>query len=337
MPSSGPCSPSCPNHLATQDGNVAIRAGGAAWRKKLSYLASSRRAISAVPVAQAKSGFRLGGVVVNMHGGSVPGRRAKTKGYDYYRVRSVERALGILDLFTRERPHWTLADIDGTLGMHRSTVHRLVLTLERQRYLRRDATGNSYSLAVKPITLGAVALESLEFRKVVRPHLERLCLATGQTVDLGVLEDGDVVYLDEVMDAARGQFRHPAGTKAPAHGTALGKVLLAALPTHTQREILSRKPLRRYTSHTVTDVETLLKSVKEVGERGYALDLGEYEYLVSSVAAPIRDPSGAVIAALSLLMIGPDLSEETLARYISQVVSTAAEASSDSALVSTDR
>jgi len=251
------------------------------------------------------------------------------KDYEYFRIRAVERAAELLDLFTLEHPRRTLAELANGLNVHRSTVHRLVLTLEKLRYLRRDPAGNTYGLGLKPLILGTVALNGLEFRKVVRPHLERLNLTTGQTVHLAVLDDGDVVYVDKIEKESLIRLYSEVGRRAPAHCTALGRVLLASLPRATVRDILSRRPLRRYTPRTLTDVEGLLRCIERAGQEGYSLDLGEHEHLVQCVAAAVRDHSGAVAAAMSLTVIAPELTTEELDRYLAAVRTSAAEASAD--------
>ncbi len=251
------------------------------------------------------------------------------KDYDYYRIRAVERAAQLLELFTLEHPRRSLAELADGLGVHRSTVHRLVLTLEKLRYLKRDTASNTYSLGLKPLILGSVALKGLEFRQVVRPHLERLHMTTHQTVHLGALDDGDVVYVDKIEKESLIRLYSEIGRRAPAHCTALGRVLLASLPKAAVREILTRHPLRRYTPRTITDAESLLRCIERVAQDGYALDLGEHEHLVQCVAAPIRDHTGAVVAALSLTVISPGLTTEELDGYLAAIRQVALEASAD--------
>jgi IclR family KDG regulon transcriptional repressor len=227
---------------------------------------------------------------------------------DYFRIHSVKKALQILKLFTREQPYLRLTAIAEQTGIHKSTVHRLVRTLEEHGFLRWDPETGTYCLGLVLIELSDVVLSNLDIRKQARPHMEHLRVTTGQTVHLGVLQDGEVLYVDKVEGTGSIRLYSQVGRKVPSHCTALGKALLAFLPESSVAHIVGNgRSMQRYTQNTITQLPRLLEELKQVRILGYAADREEHEPLVHCVAAPIRDHSGSVIAAISMTMIGASI------------------------------
>ncbi len=249
--------------------------------------------------------------------------------YEYYRVRAVERALDLLGIFARGQPELTLAQMAERMNLHKSTVHRLALTLEKAGFLRRNVNTGSYALGLKLLELGAAVLNGLELRSQARPHLERLRRDTGHTVHLGILDAGEVVYIDKIEGNTPVRIYSQVGRRAPAHCTGLGKALLAFQPSSVVREVAATRGLRRYTPETIVSVPQLLSELERIRERGYAVDMAEHEPLVHCVAAAIRDHTSRVIAAVSLTVIVPSLSVVEVERYASAVASAAQAISRD--------
>lgn len=233
-----------------------------------------------------------------------------------YRIKSVEKAIRLLMLFTVKSPSLTLNQLSEGLGVHRSTAYRIAMTLVEEGFLRWSAERGTYSLGLKILELSSVLINSLELRFHARPHLERLRHDTGETVHLAVLEQGEVVYIDK-LDAARGiQLYSGVGKKTPCHCTALGKVLLAGLPESKVRSILEDKGMKSFTPNTLVSVRSFLAHLERVRRDDFALDLEEHEQLIYCVAVPIRDHSRKTIAALSITLIFKEFSEEMMDRYI---------------------
>jgi len=254
---------------------------------------------------------------------------AQKRDYSYYRVRAVEKALSILGLFTLEQPELRVVDMAARLRTNKSTVHRMVLTLERAGYLRRNPTSGTYSLGLRIVELGAVAVSNLEVRQQARPHLERLQGDTGLTVHMAVLDGPDIVYVEKLEGRAGVRLFSSVGRRAPAHCTALGKVLLAYLPREAARDLLCSRPLRPHTRRTMIDPLEILAHLEVVRQRGYAIDMQEHQELVHCVAAPVFDHTGTVIAAISMTLIGSDFREEQLHEYARRVADAAAAVSRD--------
>lgn len=243
--------------------------------------------------------------------------------YSYYRIRAVEKALSILELFSVEEPELRIVDMAAKLDPHKSTIHRMVLTLERAGYLRRNPQHGTYSLGLRLVELGALALSSLELGYQARPHLERLQQDVGHTVHMAVLDGADVIYIEKLESKGGVRLYSAVGRRAPVHCTALGKALLAHQPRDVARSLLASRPLRRYTSSTIVDAAEYLQHLDAVKERGYALDLQEHELLVHCIAVPIRDHTGSVIAAVSITLIGPAFRGDELEAYAQHVVAAA--------------
>lgn len=218
-------------------------------------------------------------------------------------VNSVVKAIAILRTFDREHPLLSIGEISARVGMPKSSVHRLVATLEKAGLLGRDVSSGKYRLGLGLVQLASTALESIDLRRSARPVIERLAAEVRDTVHLAVLDEGDVVYIDKIDSPARIQMISRVGGRAPAHCTGVGKVLLAYLPNDEVRRIATSKGLPAFTPATITNVEELLAHLATIRQRGYAIDQGEHEAMIRCVAAPVRDNQDRVVAAVSVTTI----------------------------------
>lgn len=244
-----------------------------------------------------------------------------------YRIRSVERALGILEAFVEGGPGLTLSQICRATSLTPSTAYRLVANLVRLGYLAPN-TGSDYRLGSSALRLAGAALAQLDLRTKALPALGRLRDETRETVHLTVLDDCRIIYVEKLEGLhAIGMMGSRVGRTAPVHCTASGKVLVA-MGDEAHRERVLREELAPYTSRSITDPGELRAQLIEIRERGYALDWGEFENEVRCVAAPIRDHTGSAVAAISVSgpaqRMEPELGEGTL---ISRVVAAADEIS----------
>ncbi|HHV58124.1 MAG TPA: IclR family transcriptional regulator [Firmicutes bacterium] len=214
-------------------------------------------------------------------------------------VQSVNRALAILEALQAAGEGLGVTEIGTRVGLHKSTVYRLLATLARHGYVEQDPATERYSLGLKLVELGTAVLERLELRDLARPYLKRLMEASQEVAHLVVLQDGEVVYIDKVECPGPVKMYSQLGRRAPAHATAVGKVLLAFLPKAQVDAILARG-LPRLTPHTITDPERLRRELRLIRERGYALDNEENELGIRCVAGPIFNHTGQVVAAFSI-------------------------------------
>jgi DNA-binding IclR family transcriptional regulator len=213
---------------------------------------------------------------------------------------TVERATLVLACFSAAEPHLTLAELAGKLELHPSTLYRYVAALQDAGLLERDRRRGGYQLGPRVIELAGIALNQIEVRKHALDELEALRDEVGLLTNLGVLFEGDVLHIEQAWPRGVPRLYTTVGRRAVAHCTAMGKVLLAYRPWAEVRELIERFGWRPYTPNSIADFGRLKAELALVRERGHGVDEEERRPGVRCVAAPIRDYSGEVIAALSV-------------------------------------
>jgi IclR family transcriptional regulator, pca regulon regulatory protein len=216
---------------------------------------------------------------------------------------SRERGLAILSCFTPKRPVLGIADIADELGMSRSTTHRYVITLLALGYLEQGAS-RKYRLGLRVTDLGMSALNSTGLREHAQPYLEELRQRTSYTVSLAVLDGPEILYVDRARSFRRGREQAGldlrTGSRLPAYCTAMGKLLLANLPEADQRELLSQIKLAKHGPNTITSKKALREELDDVLEASFAVDDEELAKDLYSIAAPVRNESRQVVAAVDI-------------------------------------
>ncbi len=210
---------------------------------------------------------------------------------------SLARAMQMMiSMSEGERSLEQLAD---ELGVHKSTALRLLRTLEDERFVHHDSA-HRYRLGTRLFELANRALEQRTVRTVAHPRLAELNRATSQTVHLAVYESGQAVYIDKFDSTHSVRMYSRVGLPAPLHCTAVGKVLVAALPP-AEREAVARSiDYVKMTDKTLLTPDAYLAELRKVARQGFSEDHGEHESFVNCVGVPIRDGSGAVVAAMSV-------------------------------------
>ncbi|HET6636153.1 MAG TPA: IclR family transcriptional regulator [Streptomyces sp.] len=239
---------------------------------------------------------------------------------------SLARALSIL-VSLGEQPH-SLDELAEQLGVHKTTVLRLLRTLQDEHFVHRDG-GHRFHLGSRLFALAGAALEEREVRAVAAPHLARLNQTTGQTVHLGVHEDGIVVYLDKHESRQPIRMYSRVGLPMPLHCTAIAKVLLADLPQAERRRTAEAIEYTRFTDRTITDSGAFLAELATVAEQGWAMDDAEHEDFITCIAAPVRDATGRVIAAASVSVPHVLLSREQVLALLPDLREAARRISAD--------
>jgi DNA-binding IclR family transcriptional regulator len=217
-------------------------------------------------------------------------------------VRAVDRALDILLCFTREEPARSLTQIAESIHMSKTTVHRLLATLENKRFITRDNTTGLYRLGLRFIEMASLVLQDAELHRWAQPYLQRLSSEYGETVDLSIMDGSHVIYLDVIESPQRVKLAAAVGQRLPAFFTASGKALLAYLPEEQTRKIISDN-LAEDTNHFHVSIPEALADLRITSERGYAISEQEYEEEINAVAAPIFDKDNNPIASIAI--VGP--------------------------------
>jgi DNA-binding IclR family transcriptional regulator len=217
-----------------------------------------------------------------------------------YRIQAIERAVSILSAFSADRPELGVTELSEMLGLHKSTVHRFLVNLESAGLVERVPRNGRYRLGLRLFELGGLVLQQMNLWDEALPFLESLVRESGETGHMAVLDGGEAIYIEKVE--ARRALRIPSamGRGYPAHATSLGKVLLAHLPEDEVQAIIATRGLARYTPKTITDAAALAEELARIRAQGYAVDNEEYDEGLRCVGAPIRDHTGAVVAALGI-------------------------------------
>jgi IclR family pca regulon transcriptional regulator len=196
-----------------------------------------------------------------------------------------------------------IADIADELGMSRSTTHRYVITLVALGYLEQGAS-RKYRLGLRVTDLGMSALNSTGLREHARPYLEELRQRTSYTTSLGVLDGSEVLYVDRARSFRRGQNQIDlglqAGSRVPAYCTSMGKILLANLPESQQRDIIAEIKPSKHGPNTILAKKALRAELEQVRDASFAVDDEEFAAGLYAIAAPVRNESRDVVAAVNL-------------------------------------
>lgn len=238
-------------------------------------------------------------------------------------LRSVNNALAVLESFSVERPEIGVTELSHTLGLGKSTVHRLLTSLAARGYVRKNPDTERYCLGFKAFEVGSLTAGRGAIREVAAPFLRSLMLATKETVHLGVLDEWEVVYIDKMESDQPLQMYSRVGRRAPLYCTALGKALAAWEPEDWVDKFLRRR-LRAYTPSTLTEPGDLRRELSKIRATRYALDGEEFSLGLKCVAAPLFDHSRRVVASIGIAGPSVRLSSDRLPRLASLVRESAA-------------
>ncbi|WP_030751083.1 IclR family transcriptional regulator [Streptomyces griseus] len=216
-------------------------------------------------------------------------------------VPAVTRAFDILELFLQGDATLSAPEITRRLGLPRTTTHELVSTLTARNYLDPvPEQPGRYRLGVRTYQLGSRYAEQLDLAAEGRRIAREIAETCGETVHVALLEGADVIYVAKVDSTHAVRMVSAAGRRLPAHCTAVGKMLLAMLPADELDELLDGRELVGMTPRSITDPDALRAALAEIAVLGVAVEQRESNPDVACVAAPVRDRTGRVVAALSI-------------------------------------
>jgi DNA-binding IclR family transcriptional regulator len=238
--------------------------------------------------------------------------------------RSLERALKILCVFNANRQILTLSQLSSVLDLPKATVSRLCSTLIKYDFLGYNQQSKQYSLGLKLFELGSVVFSSFSLRRVASRHLTELQSKLGKTVFLGILQDCDLLYIDKKED-----FRNPIrfasdiGTRRPPYFGMLGQALMAFLPDKEVDRLLQKCPLTSSTRKSITKEREFRDKLRTVREQGFAIDEETALEGITGIAAPIRDFTNRVVAAVGVGFISLSEDSKGLKKIVKDVLRTA--------------
>ncbi|OWY16880.1 IclR family transcriptional regulator [Thioclava sp. JM3] len=225
-------------------------------------------------------------------------------------IASFAKGLRVIECFGAETPRLSIAEVAQATGFDRATARRCLLTLNAEGYAEYD--GKFFTLTPKVLRLGMGALASLPLAQIVQPWLDQLTDRIGQSCSVSILDGTEIVYLARAAQRRVMSIGLMPGSRLPAHCTSMGRVLLAALPPEDARAAVEASDLTPRTAYSLTDPGEILARIDQVRRDGYAVIDQEVEIGLRSIAVPLYDIHGRVVAALNTGMAASADPAETL-------------------------
>lgn len=215
-------------------------------------------------------------------------------------VQTLDRTLDIIELLATSAQGMGVTEIGLKLQLHKSTVHRLINALAHRGYIEKDQKAGLYKIGLKFIEISSLYLHQLELKAEAAPIMRHLAEMTGLVSHLAILDETDVVYIEKVDVVQSLRLYSHIGRRIPVYCSALGKVLLSGQSDLRQKQILQSINYKPYTENTIQSQKALFSELQKTTQRGWAVDDEEHEAGIRCIAAPVRDFTRKVIAALSI-------------------------------------
>jgi len=219
-------------------------------------------------------------------------------------IQSVARAMSILELFSDKRPSLSISEVADLTGLNRATIYRFCQTFRQLGYLE-ELADRRFRPGLKAISLAHSALSSRELPELALPYLERLRTEINETVNMGLLDDTEVVYVARVLSDHLISLRLYVGSRLPAYASSLGRAMLAFLPEDEAMRIIDRSDLVHITAHTIVDPKRLRTELRRIRKQGFAFNDQEIANGLRGVAAPVLTNEGRPIAAINVSIPHP--------------------------------
>ena len=216
------------------------------------------------------------------------------------KVKSLSKAIDILDALSASRSGLSLSDLSQRCGFPKSTTHALASTMRDRGLLRQLPDGN-YALGIRLFEYGSAVSRGFDISAIARPYLESLSSLTGSNSVITMLDGTGAVSFDYAVSASGVQIMPEIGVRLPLHCTSQGKLMLAYMSEQKVRSMMKRRGMRGFTPHTIVEAEDLTLQLSDIRENGYAIEDGEYKVGLRSVSAPVFDNSGELRYALTTI------------------------------------
>ena len=219
-------------------------------------------------------------------------------------INSIVKAFRLLECFHgfNSKSQFTLTELVKHLDITMGTAQRLTHTLEALGYLYKDPKTKGFQLTSKWLSLAYSYLSHLDLREISRPYLRELNQETNETVNLAVLEDDEIVYIERVQTSHYITTNIRPGARRPSVCTSIGKAILAFLAEDEREEILNRVSFKRYTSKTIVEKDKLRIELNKIRERGYAENNSELSEDLFAIAVPLLDDIGLAVAGINIVI-----------------------------------
>lgn len=238
-------------------------------------------------------------------------------------VQVVDRVFDIIECLSKNQKSMGPSEISALTGLHKSTVYRLLNSMHERGYIEKSAEDGKYRIGVKLIEVVSNHIDNLELHTEARPYLNELRTELNLTVHLGILDKHEVIYIEKIDTFPNLRLYSQIGFRVPAYCSSLGKCLLSRMAGSELEEIMNDCSFERFTENTITDIESLKMHLRDVRNRGWAVDDEEHFVGRRCIAAPIFDYRCDIIAAVSASGSSAALSKDRFSDIIRHVVATA--------------
>jgi IclR family transcriptional regulator, pca regulon regulatory protein len=208
------------------------------------------------------------------------------------------KGLRVIEAFSVQRPRLAIADVSQSTGLDRATSRRCLLTLTSLGYANYD--GKYFSLTPRVLRLGTACLGAMLLPNVVQPWLDRLSDEIDQSTSVSILDDWEIVYVARAAQQRVMSISLMPGSRLPASNASMGRVLLATLPDDELQKLLKAHPPQKQTQYSITDIDILMDVIRKVRVTGYAIADQEIEIGLRSIAVPLYDSKGRIVAAINV-------------------------------------
>ena len=227
-------------------------------------------------------------------------------------IRSVTKALRLLEELAKEPGLFGVSELSRSVEMDKSSVSRMLRTMEQASFVAQDATTQRYTLGLALAVMGQKALKRINVRDRARLPLERIAIATGECAHLAILAGDRAFYVEQAAPQRGVNVEAPVGTLAPLYCTALGKALLAHLPPERQSSLIEAMQFDVFTRRTIAGAEQLRMHLEVVRQRGLGMDDEEFSVGIRCIAAPVFRHDGAVCGAIGISGPSPRVTDERM-------------------------
>lgn len=232
---------------------------------------------------------------------------------------SFAKGLKVIEAFGAERERMSITEVAQKTGFDRATARRCLLTLSELGYAHYD--GKFFSLTPRILRLGMASLAAMPLPRIVQPMLDELSSEIGQSTSVSILDEGEIVYVARAAQQRLMSINLVAGSRLPAYCSSMGRVLLGSLPDEELSALLSAKPLVKRTARCLTDPTKIMRLVARARKDGYAIVDQEIEIGLRSIAVPLFDARGNIVAALNVGVAAVDDNPAALRdRYLEQLI-----------------
>lgn len=238
-------------------------------------------------------------------------------------VESIAKGMAVLSYVIHSRDAVGISRLSKELGLSMGSVQRVTNTLHRLGYLRKDKISHGYTPGHKTLGMGLAITKDIDIKRVAHPYLEELSKAIGETVNLAIFDGNGIVYVDRIKTEQIININLHIGSRLPLHCTSMGKCILAYLPADELDELIDKMEMNAMTPTTITSRDALRENLDTVRKRGFSLNNQELEVGLRSVAAPVRDDSGTVIAAVNIAVPASRVTlDELMGVFAEKIVET---------------